>query len=235
VERLSPLAHIRLESQTRLYARARLVNMTAPRAPAAPGVTVPPKALPFFVDTDSWALEHGRMVAGHAHPLSADPHGIPESILHFVGYAPAPAERPMRIQCGRGECAGFKIADWGGVTLLNSRHVRSDVPLFLGTSMQQFRELLGLVPAADWVVDAARGGGVRGNRTRGEGSLRPRGGLRAVAVLSPGGDGVALWEVDCIMRARYLQLLRETSSAVTALLDLVRYLSLGRHSELLHQ
>lgn len=222
VERLHPLAHIRLESQVRLYARARLVDVTSQRA--ALGVTVPPKALPFFVDTDAWSLEHGRMVAGHAHPLSADPHGIPESILHFVGYMPASEERPMRIQCSRGECAGFKIADWGGVTLLNSRHVQSDLPLFLGTSIQQFRELLGLAAAGNWVVAAPRG--VAGNRSQGRRSHHVRGGLGAVAVLSPEGDGVALWEVDWLMRHRYLQLLHETSSAVAALLDLVRSLPL---------
>lgn len=222
VERLEPLAHIRLESQARLYARARRVHGDPPPPPptngdtaVARGVTVPTEDLPFFVDSDAWALEHGRMVAGHAHPLSPDPHGIPESILHFVGYVPGPAERPMRIQCSTGGCQGFKIAAWGGVTVLNSRDARSDLPLFLGTAVQQFRELLGLAPAGDWVIIPPRRRGA-GTGLAGGVASPP------VTILSPESDGVALWEVDWLVRRRYVQLMHETGAAVIALMDLVR-------------
>lgn len=211
VRRLQPLADVRLESQARLYARARLLNTTAGAAHPTHGVTITPEALPFFVDTDAWSLEHGRMIAGHVHPLSSDSHGIPENILHFVGYLPPPGERPMRIQCGTGDCAGFKIAGWGGVTILNAEDHRRDLPLFLGTAMQQFRELLGLPPARDWDVVGAPRCGTDG----GEGAR--------VAVVSPEVNGVALWEVDVLMRQRYVQLLAETGAAVTALLDMVRH------------
>eukprot|EP00892_Ulva_mutabilis_P002005 jgi/Ulvmu1/11805/UM080_0016.1 len=212
VQRLAPLADVRLESQARLFARARLVSVPVPPAAAdgvSPGVTLPPEALPFFVDSDAWALEHGRMIAGHAHPLSPDPHGIPENVLHFVGYLPPAAERPMRVRCGAALCAGFQIAGWGGVTIMNADDYRRDVPLFLGTAMQQFREVLGLTPAGDWRVACDRAAGGEGVH------------LVRVAVLSPASDGVALWEVDGLLRRRYRQLLNETGAAVTALLDLV--------------
>jgi Phosphatidylinositol-glycan biosynthesis class S protein len=122
--RLSPLLSLRIETQQRLHARGRLLDPSTVRS-AMGGVRLSETAIPFFVDSDSWALESGRIITGHTHPLAPDFHGIAEKLLHFVGYIPAADEQPMYVECGTGsvkdgECMGFVVEQWGGVAIMNS-------------------------------------------------------------------------------------------------------------------
>lgn len=129
--RLSPLLSLRIETQQRLHARGRLLDPgTEPITVRATegGVRLSEAAIPFFVDSDSWALESGRIVTGHTHPLAHDFHGIAEKLLHFVGYVPAAVQQPMHVDCGTDAvegvssegCMGFVVAQWGGVVIMNS-------------------------------------------------------------------------------------------------------------------
>lgn len=123
---MSLLLSLRVETQQRLFTRGRLLDPDTAR-PLGGGVRLSEATIPFFVDSDSWALESGRIVTGHTHPLAPDFHGIAEKLLHFVGYIPAADEEPMHVDCrndadsmSQGDCAGFVVAQWGGVVLMNS-------------------------------------------------------------------------------------------------------------------
>lgn len=97
--------------------------------------------MPFFVESDSWALEAGRIVTGHTHPLAPNFHGIAEKLLHFVGYIPAAVEAPMHVDCGaraqegvpKDGCSGFVVAQWGGVVVLNS--ASSAITMLMGNKL----------------------------------------------------------------------------------------------------
>jgi hypothetical protein len=132
-ERLSPLLSLRVETQQRLFAVGRRLHPSpgdASNNARKEGVTLTATDIPFFVDADTWALESGRIVSGHVHPLSPESHGIPETLLHFVGYVPALSEQPMSVECSSpqsgGSCAGFTVERWGGVAILNNASYRED-------------------------------------------------------------------------------------------------------------
>jgi hypothetical protein len=139
--RLSPLLSMHIETQQRLHARGRLLDPGTVR-PAEGGVRLSEAAIPFFVDSDSWALESGRIVTGHTHPLAPDFHGIAEKLLHFVGYVPSVDEQPMYVECGavdgsggvvemqpQGGCMGFVVAQWGGVVIMNNATAAITTPV----------------------------------------------------------------------------------------------------------
>jgi Phosphatidylinositol-glycan biosynthesis class S protein len=216
-ERLSPLLSLRTESNVRLHAAARVPDTLAD----APGTELAEDALAFFIDFDSWGLDVGRTTAGHEHALAPGAHLIPEALLHFVAYVPQRVRQPMRITgphtAGSDGARAFVTRDWGGVIILDESVDRQDADLhstpgsvsqhgmaiFHGVAMQQFRSLLGL-PAAntsDWRLT--------GN----------------LLVESPGAQAVTLWELDALLRQRYLQLMHDTADAAQTLVHLVRALT----------
>lgn len=193
--------------------------------------------LPFFVDLDAWSLGFGRTGSGHVHPLSPDPHLIPETVLNFVAYVPARWRRPMTI-AGSPPGEGFITPGWGGVAILNDLHASADdaagaLPAaasaaFHGLALQQLRQLLGLPdrwPVAAQLHTNANPAAFR--REHGAASAASAasdaGSLSApVVLLPPGAAAVALWEVDALLRHRFRQLMRDTADAVVTLLDLVQ-------------
>jgi hypothetical protein len=234
--RLQSLLSLRVESQVRLFASARVSSPAQPPAPPSPPhqppiaatddpvsskdalppvlpspleptvprTLIPEADLPFFVDLDAWSLGHGRTGSGHMHPLAEHAHLIPENLLHFVGYAPAKWRHPMAI-AGEPASTGFVIPGWGAVAILNVEQAALGGVLppeseaaFFGLVLQQFRTLLGL--PGGW-------------------PLMQHGTISAV----PAGDQLlTLWELDSLVRQRYVQLLEETARTTVTLLDLVR-------------
>lgn len=188
---------------------------------AETGTTLHAGDLAFFVDSSSWSLETGRTTAGHEHPLAPGAHLLPETLLHFVAYVPSIERQPMRIAptdaaSGGSPSQAFLVRDWGGVVILNrltrdshnasSAGAHGGVPntslaYFHGVAMQQLRALLGLpdANASAWPLS------------------------QHVQVESPGALVVTLWELDALMRRRYLQLVQEASDAAQTLIGLVRH------------
>ena len=181
---------------------------------------LPPKTLltaadlPFFVDLDAWSLTSGRTGAGHQHPLSRDPHLIPEQLLQFVAYVPATHRQPVAIQGshvhGSPGIRGFVMPSWGGVNIHNIAAQQpagalpaSAMELHHGVALQQLRQLLHLPDR--WPL-----------------ATQPAAHASGPLHVPPGKHVVALWELDAMMRQRFEHLVVETADAITTLLELVR-------------
>lgn len=230
--RLEPLLSLRLESQLRLGAPARVLgtpNVPPPAAADAPpeatlatseegapeataevggaaasdhGFTIAEEELPFFVDSDAWSLGFGRTGSGHANPLGPDPHLIPESVLQFVAYVPGRARQPLAIS-GDPPAAGFVSPGWGGVTLVNAA-----------------ADGAGLLPAA--AEAAFFGSALQQMRQLFDLPERPAAQRGRVAVTPPGAKLLADWELDVLLRGRLRALLADAAATTVTLLDLVR-------------
>ena len=230
---------------------------------ATPGAGVAPAThtvlteehLPFFVDLDSWSLGFGRGGSGHVHPLSPDPHLIPEHVLHFVCYVPAEFRQPMAIAVNEQERLGFVTPGWGAVGIVNTQHHQGNSSssskthskdrcgglqalaqeaeaAYMGIAVQQFRQLLGLPDRASVSAQhQARTSAAASSQEScnydsyyADADCADDGvsATAAAAIVPPGAQVVAAWEVDRMMRAQLPRLLRSTAQAVTGLLGLVR-------------
>ena len=229
--RLQPLLSLRSESQVRLYAPGRLrgggrrtreateptieQRAAAVEQPSSEAVSrdvnqtgrftlLREDELPFFADLDGWSLGFGRSGSGHVHPLSPDPHLIPERLLHFVAYVPSLRRQPMLI-AGEPPSSGYVMPGWGAVGLVNplqpaSQLAQKDLASYFGLFAHQFRELVGLAEREPHFELS----------------------VHAPAYLPPGKQVVADWEIDGLMAMRFEHLIRDTARAVVTLLDLVR-------------
>lgn len=128
----------------------------------------------------------------------------------------------MGVETQRSSAADSDVVDTG-FRSLNAESVQH----FIGLGAQQFRDMLNLAPAENVFLGlercpfAADGGWSQHNHPESQDS-RTSGCSGGVFVLSPGPDVVSLWELDWLIRNRFLQLISETDQSLRSLLQLVR-------------